>query len=79
MLLCAFRDISLRGWRGMLARSGRDFIASAAFSHDAVQISWLALSEGEAQISWQAQLLRKVRYIFCVGCLAGCVAGKVRH
>ena len=48
--------LSHRGRRSTFAKYGTDFAAGAA------------LSQGQVQISWQAQCLRKVRYRFCFRC-----------
>ena len=48
-----FAGFELHGRRSILARSGADFVAGAAFS------------QGQVKISWQAQHFRKVKYRFC--------------
>ena len=47
-----FARFKLRGRRGILARSGTDFVAGAS------------LSQGQVQILWQAQHFREVKHRF---------------
>ena len=60
-----FAGFELRGRRSILARSGADFVAGAALWQGQVNcVAGATPSQGQVQISWQAQHFRKVKYRF---------------